>query len=450
MKDLSILIVEDEDRQREMLCGFLSDEGYQVRVAGGGEEALAFIKTRYFDLVLLDQKMPGMDGLSVLAEVKQINPELDVILVTAYGTVEAAVNAMKSGASDYLAKPIDLDQLLILINRIAERRMLLRENEALRRLIQSPRIAQKDIVFASEQMSELVNLAGRVAPSNATVLIRGESGTGKELLARLVHNLSLRAKNPMIVINCAALPEPLLESELFGHEKGAFTGAVQRRQGRVELADGGTLFLDEIGELAPSIQVKLLRFLQEGEYQRVGDNRVLKSDVRVICATHRDLESMQKEGKFREDLFFRINVIPMQIPPLRERRKDIPLLVNAFVTRLAAVNNKTIDGVTQEAMDRLVKYNYPGNVRELENIIERAVVICRGSVISMADLPFTSPLAQKSSDRNGTLHEALESLEREMISKALAETGGNQSQAAQILGIGERTLRYRLKKLHLK
>jgi two-component system NtrC family response regulator len=327
---------------------------------------------------------------SVLAETKKTNPEPDVILVTAYGTVEAAVKAMKSGASDYLSKPIDPDALLILINRITERRMLLRENEALRRLIQPARIAQKDIVFASEQMAKLVNLAGRVVPSNATVLIRGESGTGKELLASLVHNLSLRAKSPMIIINCAALPEPLLESELFGHEKGAFTGAVQRRQGRVELADGGTLFLDEIGELAPSIQVKLLRFLQEGEYQRVGDNRVLKSDVRVICATHRDLESMQKEGKFREDLFFRINVIPMQIPPLRERRKDIPHLVNAFVTRPAAANNKTIHGVTQEAMDQLVKYNYPGNVWELENIIERAVVICRETAISIADLPFTN------------------------------------------------------------
>ena len=450
MKKLSILIVEDEHRQRELLSGFLSDEGHQVSVAGGGEEALALIKTHYFDLVLLDQKMPGMDGLSVLAEAGKINPELDVILVTAYGTVEAAVKAMKSGASDYLSKPIDLDALLILINRITERRMLLRENEALRRLIQSPRIAQKDIVFASEQMAELVNLAGRVAPSNATVLIRGESGTGKELLARLLHHLSPRAKSPMIIINCAALPKPLLESELFGHEKGAFTGAVQRRQGRVELADGGTLFLDEIGELAPTIQVKLLRFLQEGEYQRVGDNRVLKSDVRVICATHRDLENMQKTGMFREDLFFRINVIPMQIPPLRERRKDIPLLVNAFVTRLAAANNKTIHGVTQEAMDQLVKYNYPGNVRELENIIERAVVICRETVISMVDLPFTKLSTQKPPDRSGSLHEALEVLEREMISKALNDNGGNQTQAAQQLGIGERTLRYRLKKLGLK
>jgi two-component system NtrC family response regulator len=433
-----------------MLSGFLSDEGHQVSVAGCGEESLELIKKHYFDLVLLDQKMPGMDGLSVLAETRKINPELDVILVTAYGTVEAAVKAMKSGANDYLSKPIDLDALLILINRITERRMLLRENEALRRLIQSPRIAQEDIVFTSEQMAELVNLAGRVAPSNATVLIRGESGTGKELLARLVHNLSPRAKSPMIVINCAALPEPLLESELFGHEKGAFTGAVQRRQGHVELADGGTLFLDEIGELAPSIQVKLLRFLQEGEYQRVGDNRVLKSDVRVICATHRDLENMQKTGMFREDLFFRINVIPMQIPPLRERRKDIPLLVNAFVTRLAAANNKTINGLTQEAMDQLVKYDYPGNVRELENIIERAVVICRETVISIADLPFTNLSTPKPPDSNGSLHEALEAIEREMISKALADTGGNQTQAAKQLGIGERTLRYRLKKLGLK
>jgi two-component system NtrC family response regulator len=302
-------------------------------------------------------------------------------------------------------------------------------------------------------MAELVNLAGRVAPSQATVLIRGETGTGKELFARLLHHLSPRAERPFVVVNCAAIPETLLESEFFGHEKGAFTGAVQRRIGRFEQADGGTLFLDEIGELTPAVQVKLLRFLQEREFERVGGERTLKADVRIISATHQDLETGVKAGSFREDLFYRINVVTMAIPPLRERREDIPLLIDHFVVRFARENHKKIDGISREARDLLIRYDYPGNVRELENIMERAVVICRGSVVLRNDLPFADLLREPEAappGPDGSLNAALEALERRMLQEALTQAAFNQSQAARLLGLNERMLRYKLRKYGLK
>ena len=453
MSELDILIVEDEAFQREMLRDFLLKEGHRVSEAENGEKAVQILGNGSFDLVLLDFRMPGMDGLEVLREAKRINPEIEAVIMTAYGSIETAVGAMKAGARDYLTKPIDLDELCILIDRVAEHRTLVRENQILRQELMAKGVASDAIRYQSQKMAELVNLAGRVAPSQATVLIRGETGTGKELFARLVHHLSPRAERPLITVNCAAIPETLLESELFGHEKGAFTGAVQRRIGRFEQADGGTLFLDEIGELTLPVQVKLLRFLQEREFERVGGERTLKADVRIISATHQDLEARVKEGSFREDLLYRINVVTMTIPPLRERREDISVLIDCFVKRFAGENRKKIEGVSREARDLLITYDYPGNVRELENIIERAVVISRGPVLSREDLPFPEVPCEAETDpepQEGSLREALETLERRMVQDALEKAGFNQSQAAKLLGLNERMLRYKLKKYGLK
>lgn len=453
MSDLDILIVEDEAFQREMLRDFLVKEGHRVTEVDSGEKAVQLLGKSSFDLVLLDFRMPGMDGLEVLREAKRINPETEAVIMTAYGSIETAVGAMKAGARDYLTKPIDFDELNILIDRVGEHRILVRENQVLRQELMAKGVASDAIRYQSQKMAELVNLAGRVALSQATVLIRGETGTGKELFARLIHHLSPRTERPLIVVNCAAIPETLLESELFGHEKGAFTGATQRRIGRFEQADGGTLFLDEIGELTLPVQVKLLRFLQEREFERVGGERILKADVRIISATHQDLESGVKEGSFREDLLYRINVVTMTIPPLRERREDISLLIDWFISRFAGENRKKIEGMSREARDVLITYDYPGNVRELENIIERAVVISRGPVLSRGDLPFPDAPCETESDpepQEGSLREALETLERQMVQDALEKAGFNQSQAAKLLGLNERMLRYKLKKYGLK
>ena len=453
MKKLSILVVEDGKSQREMLRDFLREEEYDVSEASNGDKALRQVAENYFDLLLLDYKMPGMDGMEVLEEVKHISPEIDVVMMTAYGTIETAVECMKAGAADYIIKPIELLELLILIERISERRTLIKENKILREELRDKGITTDQIIYQGPAMNELINLAGRVANSHATILIQGESGTGKELIARLIHTLSPRSERPMITINCAALPENLLESELFGHEKGAFTGASQRRIGRFEEADGGTLFLDEIGDLSPPVQVKLLRFLQEREFQRLGGNRTIRSDVRVISATNQDLETKVKEGTFRKDLFYRLNVVAIDIPPLRERKEDLSPLIDHFLKRFANENRKRIDGISPPSKDLLLKYDYPGNVRELENIIERAVVITRESVISDADLPFSlnSPHAdQEGAMTRGTMKESVEGLERQMIRKAMQETANHQTRAAGLLGISERMLRYKLKKYDLK
>jgi len=454
VKSLDLLVVEDERPQREMLAEFLRKEGHHVAEAGDGQEALDLIRGRSFDVVILDQKMPGMSGLEVLEEAKKIQPELDVLMVTAFGTIEGAVEAMKKGAFDYVTKPIDLEELLLALGRIAERRTLIRENEILKERLKEKGIGAGRLIYKSQRMAEVVNLAGRVAPSKAAVLLLGESGTGKELLARLIHSLSPRSSKPLVTVNCAALPESLLESELFGHEKGAFTGAIQRRIGLFEQAEGGTLFLDEIGDLSPTVQVKLLRFLQEGEFQRVGGSVVLRSDVRIISATHRDLEARMREGSFREDLFYRLNVVTIHLPALRERREDIRPLVEHFVKIYAAENGKQIDGASREAMDLLLRYDYPGNVRELENIIERAVVITRGNLIQSEDLPFGLKSRERPQEtpvlsKKG-LKARVEALERELIERAMAEAQFNQSRAAGLLGLSERMLRYKLKKYGLK
>jgi len=455
MKTLNILVVEDGQSQREMLRDFLLKEGHSVAEAASGEEGVQAVAHGAYDLVLLDYKMPGMDGMQVLQEVKRLNPETDVVIITAYGTIETAVDAMKAGAVDYITKPLEFDELLLLIDRIAERRTLIRENQILRRQLKDQGVTAEAIIYASQKMAALTSMAARVATSRATVLLQGESGTGKELLARLIHQLSPRSAKPIITVNCGALPENLIESELFGHERGSFTGATARRIGRFEEADGGTLFLDEIGELTMPVQVKLLRFLQEREFQRVGGNQNIRADVRIISATNRDLEAMVKEEKFREDLYYRLNVVVMSIPPLRERREDIPALIDHFLERFAAENAKQISGISREARDLLMKYDYPGNVRELENIIERAVVIARGDVISLEDLPFredrvTALPAAEPEEAEGKLRSAMENLEKQMIQEAMEKTGYHQTRAAEMLGLSERMLRYKLKKYGLK
>ena len=453
MKNLNILVVEDGKSQRELLCDFLKEEGYVVSEAENGKQAVEKVQDGYFDLILLDYKMPEMDGMQVLEAVKAINPEIDVIMMTAFGTIETAVRAMKSGAADYITKPVDLEELLIQIELIFERQTLRKENILLREALKSKDVTTDQIIYKSEAMEEVVNLAGRVAASEASVLLEGKSGTGKELLVRLIHHLSPRSDRPMVTVNCMALAESLLESELFGHEKGAFTGASQQRIGRFEEADQSTLFLDEIGELSASIQVKLLRFLQEREFQRVGGNRTLQSDVRIIAATNRNLMDSVKTGSFREDLYYRLNVVCIKVPPLKERVEDIPLLIDHFLKHFSARNGKPISGFSAEARDLLMRYNYPGNVRELENIIERAVVISRGDMITQKDLPFHGPLGLPKKEQKAGGHSlkwAVENLEHEMIKAAMAKMASHQTRAAEMLGISERMLRYKLKKYGIK
>ncbi len=440
-----VLVVDDEPLQVELVAGFLRRHGYEVLEASDGRAALDRFRAEPVDVILADQKMPGLSGLDLLRAARQVNPEVAVIVMTAYGTIEQAVQAIKAGATDYLTKPLNLDELLHRIGQALDRRRLLRENRELREAL-GERHRVEGIVGESGRMQEVLSLVRRVAPSDATVLIRGESGTGKELIARAIHHASPRAAGPLVAVNCAALPESLLESELFGHEKGAFTGAQSARQGRFEAAHGGSLFLDEIGDLPLHLQVKLLRVLQERRVERVGSNRPIPVDVRLLAATHRDLEAMVREGRFRDDLYYRVNVVTITLPPLRERREDIPLLLERFLERFARANGKAIRGLTREAREALLRYDYPGNVRELENIVERAVVLTRDEVIGLADLPLGVKESEKAGPEARTLPAAVEGLERQMIREALARAGGVQTRAAELLGISERVLRYKLRK----
>ena len=422
MEKAKILIAEDEKSQRDLLEGFLKKEGFFVDAVTHGREVLQKLKGNFYDIALIDYKMPELDGLQTLREIRRLYPELPVVMMTAYGTVETAVASMKEGALDYLTKPIDLDEVLLIFQKVIERSHLIRENKELRTQLQE-RYTFHNIVYGSPKMEEVMGLIARVAPSQATVLIRGESGTGKELIAHAIHFASPRSKKPLVKVNCSAIPEPLLESELFGHEKGAFTGASQKRMGRFEEADSGSLFLDEIGDLTPGTQIKLLRILQEKEFQRLGSNLTLKTDVRVIAATHRDLEEALKKAEFREDLYYRLNVISIHLPSLRERKEDIPLLIDYFIKKYSKQNQKTISDISKEARNLLLHYPYPGNVRELENLIERAVVLCRGEVITTQDLPFHlqegKPEIPWKFPKVKTLPESLEEVERDLIVKAL-------------------------------
>jgi two-component system NtrC family response regulator len=454
MEKARILIAEDEKAQRDLLEGFLKKEGFSVEAAFNGRQAIEKVGTDFFDIAILDYKMPELDGLQTLREIRKRFPELPVVMMTAYGTVETAVASMKEGALDYLTKPIDLDELLLILRKVLERSTLIRENRELKTRLQE-RYAFQNIISNSLKMEEVMGLVGRVAPSQATVLIRGESGTGKELIANAIHYASARSEKPFIKVSCAAIPETLLESELFGHEKGAFTGAVQKRIGRFEEADGGTIFLDEIGELPPPTQVKLLRILQEKEFQRLGSNLNIKTDVRIITATHRNLEEAMKNGFFREDLYYRLNVISIHLPPLRERKEDIPFLIDHFLKKYSGLNQKRIQDLSKEARTLLLRHSYPGNVRELENLIERAVVLCRGEIITTQDLPFhlqegTSEKQWECSGKPKTLPDSLEEIERDLIVKALHQHQGVQTKAAESLGISERVLRYKIKKYGIR
>ena len=448
-----ILIADDEQVQREMLEGFLVKQGYGVGTAADGPQGLEKFKGGAFDLVLTDYRMPGMDGIQLLRELKRLNPEVMVVILTAFGTVGTAVAAMKEGAYDYLNKPIDLDELLLLIQRVEKEVGLSRENRELREQLRE-KFKVDFIISASRRMEEALNLVKRVAPSPATVLILGESGTGKELIARAIHYSSPRADKPLVKVNCAALPENLLESELFGHEKGAFTGAVGRRIGRFEQADQGTIFLDEIGDLSPSLQSKLLRVLQEKEFERVGSSQTLKVDVRVIAATNHNLEEAIRKGTFREDLYYRLNVVTLSLPPLRERKEDIPPLIEHFLKKYSRENQKPVVSLSKEAKDLLMNYRYPGNIRELENIIERAVVLSRGDSITTQDLPLNLRESKvedlmKEAAGGRSLRETLEEIERLRITQALEKSHGVQTKAAEELGISERVLRYKMKKYRI-
>ncbi|NLE85037.1 MAG: sigma-54-dependent Fis family transcriptional regulator [Myxococcales bacterium] len=445
-----ILVVDDEASARNALAEILSDEGYSVLAAPDGFKALALAGEHAPEIVLTDVKMPGMDGLRLLEELRERFPETAVVLMTAFGAVETAVRAMRQGASDYLVKPLNSDELLVVIERSLEQVRLRQEAARLRQQV-SERYRFENIVGSSPGMQQLFKSVAQIAPSKATVLITGESGTGKELIAAAIHQRSGRADKPFIKLHCAALAESLLESELFGHERGAFTGAERRRIGRFEQADGGTLFLDEIGEISPATQVKLLRVLQEHEFERVGGNHTVSVDVRVVAATNRDLKQMVSEGKFREDLYYRLNVIDLHLPPLRERSGDVGALAFHFLRKYAAENDKEVTEIDDLALQALSQHLWPGNVRELENVIERAVVLASGRVITKNELPRelqqlrVAAEHESSTGRPRIPGASMAELERYAILETLAHVGGSNAKAAEILGISVRTIQYRLR-----
>jgi len=450
--DAGILIVDDDASQRSQLAGFLRDLGAEVAEAGDGREALDLLPRVGPDVVITDLRMPKMDGRELLREIRQFNPEIGVIIVTAYGTVEDAVACLKDGAGNYLLKPLDLDEVEHLVRREVGRRHLERENRELRRRLGTLESVE-GIITAGGAMAEVLSRVKRVSTSLASVLVLGETGTGKELVARTIHAAGPRSAEPFVAVNASALSPTLLESELFGHEKGAFTGADRSRVGRFEAAAGGTLFLDEIGDLPAEVQAKLLRVLQDKAIERVGSSRPVPVDVRLIAATHRDLPLEIKEDRFREDLYYRLAVVSIEIPPLRRRRSDIPLLVEHFIAKYVETTPGGPTTVSREAMDLLVRHDYPGNVRELENIVQHAMVLARGEQITTDDLPPTvlgaaaEPTAAATLDSDASLPAKIAALEKAAIEEALAAEGGNQSKAARRLGISERALRYKLAKL---
>jgi DNA-binding NtrC family response regulator len=439
-----ILIVDDEVNARTALAELLREEGYAVETAADGFKALPKLEEFAPALLLTDLKMPGMDGLELMKKSLERDPECVVVVMTAYGAVDTAVKAMREGAADYLTKPVNLDELTLVLRRELERRRLRVEAGQLRERLHA-RHKLANIIGSSPAMQRVFDTVLQVAPSRASVLLTGESGTGKELIAAAIHEHSPRASGPFVKLHCAALAETLLESELFGHERGSFTGAAGRRDGRFQQADKGTLFLDEIGDITPSTQVKLLRFLQEHEFQRVGGNQTIKVDVRVIAATNRDLMQMVRDGKFREDLYYRLNVVTVEMPALRERPSDIPLLAAYFLDRYTKENGKAVSGFSDDALERLVHHDWPGNVRELENAVERAVVICRGEQIRVEELS-PAVLARRETPGGAPAipGATLAELERHAILKTLEYTGGSTSRAAEILGISPRKIQYKL------
>jgi two-component system response regulator AtoC len=438
---INILVVDDEEPFRRLLNKELSRKGYAVQVARDGNEALRVLQDNVFDVILLDVVMPGMDGLSLMKKLKEDSGTPAIVVLTGKATVETAVEAMKHGAYDYLTKPYKLDELTIVIERAYEFNRLSVKNKLLEQELvrkESP----YEFVGKSRQIQEILALIKKVAPADSSVFIQGESGTGKELIANTVWHYSTRKDAPFIALNCATLSENLIESEIFGHEKGAFTNAYQMKHGLVEVADKGTLFLDEIGEMPIGLQPKFLRFLDSGEFRRVGGNKTLRVDVRMIAATNKDLSGLIKTGHFREDLYYRLNVINVTIPPLRERKEDIAGLAEHFLTKYSQKLSKSITGFTSEALELLAGYKWPGNVRELENVIERAVILCEGDLIGAEDLSISSysVVAEMS------VNPSLEEMEKNYILRVLKEAGGNQSRASQLLGIDRKTLYLKLKK----
>lgn len=446
-----VLVVDDEDSHRLMLRAVLAEEGYAVAEAADGTEAMHAVEREAFDVILLDLRMRAMDGIEVLTEIRKISPLVPVLIITAYATVQTAVDALKAGAYDYLTKPVDIEELKVLIEKALEHYQLRTENIALKERL-GDRFDFSRIIGRSEKMKALLETLAMVAPTDATVLIMGESGTGKEVIANAVHQNSPRSGQPFIKVSCAALPETLLESELFGHEKGAFTGAVSRREGRFQLAHRGTIFLDEVGEMSLTTQTKLLRVLQERAFEPLGSVRTVSVDIRVIAATNRDLAREVKEGRFREDLYYRLNVVALAVPPFRERKEDIPFLAEHFLTIYREKNRKAVNAISGKAQDLLVRYDWPGNIRELENCIERAVIMARDEVIVPADLPPQIRMTVRGEERDGFCIPAgtsLDEMEKALIVKTLEEAGGNRTRTAEILGINRRTLQNKLKEYGL-
>ena len=453
MKDYNLLIIDDEKSQRDILSGYLKKKGFNVFTAESGRDGIKIVEENVIDIILSDYKMPEMTGIDVLENVQKINPEISFVIITAYGTVQNAVKAMRIGAYDYISKPVDLDELDLLLERIIERKNLKSENQFLKTQLQEKH-KLTSVISQSPVMEEVLSVASRAAESKATVLVTGKNGTGKEVIAKAIHYASPRKDKPFIALNIPALSENLVESELFGHEKGAFTSADKLKKGRFEIANGGTIFLDEIGDMTPNTQVKLLRTLQEHTIERVGGTENIEIDVRILAATNQDLEKKIEEGTFREDLFYRLNIVRIHVPALNERREDILPLIEYFLKKFGKENGKENIEISKEATDKLLKYNYPGNVRELENIIERAVVLSRSNVITESDLSMKVKGLKNEGDLpmpgTGALVEQVEALEKKLIYDALAEVNGNQTKAGKILGLTERNLRYKLKKYNIK
>lgn len=453
---IRVMIIDDEPLMRITIQDALLAEGYHVAAAETGEKGITLLKETPVDILITDLKLPDANGIQVLKEAKTNYPETQVILITAYGSIDSAVTAMKEGASDYLTKPFSMDELFLVIRRLLRMKQLEEENVRLRKRIEE-RFGMEGLIGKSSEMQKIYDLIETVSQTDATVLIQGESGTGKEMAANAIHFKSLRKNGPFIKVNCSALPETLLETELFGHERGAFTGAFRQRKGRFEMAHGGTLFLDEVGEISSAVQVKLLRVLQERQFERVGGNETISVDVRLICATQKDLKEEVRKGSFREDLYYRLNVVPILVPPLRERREDILLLGEHFISKFSQKMSKDITGLSADAKALLLRYSFPGNIRELENMLERAIALIKGKLIEAQDLPEevcgqTTPIRDLCEKIQGSkpLAAAVNLFEKEYIQDVLEKTKGKKGQAAELLGISRKTLWEKIKELEIE
>ena len=451
MRNYSILIVDDEENVSKLLNKIFIKEGYITHTANNGEEALKVLDRNQVDIVITDIKMPGMTGIELLKHIKDIDPSIQVIMITAFATLDTAIDALRMGAKDYITKPFNIDDVLLSVRKLTcNREELYNSAEDIKK---DQKAIKNQLESKSPAMVKVLEMIEHIADTKATVMIYGETGTGKELAAQALHNFSSRNEKPFIKVNCAAIPEALLESELFGYEKGAFTGAVIRKPGKFELANGGSIFLDEIGDVAPAVQVKLLRVLQEREIEHLGGTKTIKIDVRIIAATNKNLEDLVKKGVFREDLYYRLNVVPINLPSLRERKEDIPMLVNSFLSKSSFISGRQQKKISEEALRKLIDYNWPGNIRELENIIERCVVITPRDSITEKDLPahiIKSSEVASDYEEGTKLDEVLDCAERDIIIKTLKECGGNRTKASEVLGISRRSLHRKIIKYNIE